>query len=50
MAPGAVEDRDRYDATKPKRFHAELMERAFHPDRLKNVLDENDDLFDRWQK
>jgi hypothetical protein len=29
--------------------HDELVEAAYHPDRLQNVLDENDDLFDRWQ-
>jgi hypothetical protein len=48
MTPEAIEDRTRYNATSSKIFHGELMEYAFHPDRLKNVLDENDDLFDRW--
>jgi hypothetical protein len=29
-------------------FHDDLVEAAWHPDRLKNVLDENDEVFGRW--
>jgi hypothetical protein len=32
-----------------RQFHDELVEAAYRPDRLRNVLDENDEMFERWQ-
>jgi hypothetical protein len=50
MVPSAIEDRERYEVAKPKRFHAELVERAWHPSRHQQWCLDTDDanLETRW--
>lgn len=37
-----------YRTCRPKSYLDELVETAWHPTNLRNVLDENDPLYDRW--